>query len=206
MSTSALIVHDLKNELGALEASLQRLALRPVAGLAETAHRQCRRLRQRLVMYLSVYGGADELRPVRDDESPAELLAAIAARHAEPDAGIEVVFRADPDAPACWYLDRRLVMMALDAALHNALRFARHRIELGLRVEESHLVITVDDDGPGLDPAVPLEQHGTGLGTILCRAVAQAHGTHRADGGVRLFNRGSRKVRRGARFELWLAT
>lgn len=202
MSAAALVVHDLKNELGALEAALQQLALQPLAGAAAAAHRQCQMLRQRLVMYLTAYGAEGDLRAVREDESPAELLASAAARHQPADAALQVLAEPGADAPPFWYFDRRLIGMALDAALHNALRFARHRVVLGARVEDGHLVVSVDDDGPGLDPHRAPDDNATGLGTTLCRAVALAHGTPRSDGGVRLFNR----AEGGARFELWLAT
>lgn len=197
-SGAALVVHDLKNELGALEAALQQLALQPAADAAAAAHRQCRHLRQRLVMYLAAYGAEGELRAVRDDESPAELLQAAARRHGDGPVQVQV---ADGAAmPPVWYFDRRLVALALDAALHNALRFARHRIVLGAHAEDGQLLLTVDDDGPGLDPAAGArDSHATGLGSTLCRAVARAHGV--ADG-VQLANRPGG----GARFVLRLAT
>ncbi|MDH5340958.1 MAG: ATP-binding protein [Rubrivivax sp.] len=197
---AALVVHDLKNELGALEAALERLALAPAAAAASAAHDQCRSLRQRLVMYLTLYGGADELRAHCEDESPSELIAQVARRHDRLD--LPVAAQADADAPSFWYLDRRLVGLALDAAVHNAQRFARSAIRLGALEQDGHLVLSVDDDGPGLDPACPSDAFSTGLGTALCRAVARAHGCRRADGGVRLANR----PEGGARFELWLPT
>ncbi len=202
MSAAALVVHDLKNELGALEAALQQLSLQPAASAAAAAHRQCQRLRQRLVMYLTAYGAEGELRAFCEDESPAELLAGVAARHAAPDAALRVAAETGADTPPFAYFDRRLVAMALDAAMHNALRFARRRIALGVRQESGHLVFSIEDDGPGLTPQPAADPHGTGLGTTLCRAVARAHGTVRADGGVVLANRPAG----GARFELWLAT
>ena len=196
---AALVVHDLKNELGALEARLEGLALQPAAATAAQAHQQCRALRQRLVMYLTVYGHEGPLRAHREDESPAELLQGLVRRHATPALPVTAVL--PDDAPAYWHYDRRLVVMALDAALHNALRYARGQVQLTLRTEAGHLVLTVDDDGPGPGPGTPADPASTGLGTTLCRAVAQAHG-HSAEGSVRLFSRPSG----GARFELWLPT
>jgi signal transduction histidine kinase len=197
-AAAALVVHDLKNELGALEAGLSQLALQPEAAAAAAAHRQCQRLRQRLVMYLTLYGGG-ELRAHCDDEAPADLIAGLASRHGAR-VQVQVQVRDNADAPPFWYYDRRLVTMALDAALHNALRHARSRVALGLRAEGGQLVFSVDDDGPGLDPANPAGEHSTGLGTALCDAVAKAHG-----GTVRLFNR-ENGAEGGARFELRLPT
>jgi signal transduction histidine kinase len=207
---AALAVHDLKNELGALEAALDRLAVQPDGPTARSAQRQCRALRQRFVSYLTLYGQGERLRAQCEDESPLALLQLIAARHAGAEMPAQVVVdeaSGAPDAPAFWYFDRRLVGMALDAAVHNALRFARHQVVLSAHLEDAHLVFSVEDDGPGLDPHAEPDAHATGLGTALCRAVAASHGTRRQDGGVRLFNReGGAGRPSGARFELWLAT
>jgi signal transduction histidine kinase len=201
VTAAALVVHDLKNELGALEGALQQLALQPEVAAAAAAHRQCRLLRQRLVMYLTVYGADGPLRAVRDDECPAALLHAVAARHA--DDALPVQVQADAGLPPFWHFDRRLVGMALDAALHNALHFAASTVVLGAHTEGRALVFTVDDDGPGLEPAAgssPGHALATGLGTALCRAVAQAHGA--GDDAVQLATRPGG----GARFSLRLPT
>ena len=201
MTAAALVVHDLKNELGALEGALQQLALQPEPEAAAAAHRQCRLLRQRLVMYLAVYGADGPLRAVRDDECPAALLHGVAARHA--DAPLPVRVQIDAGLPPFWYLDRRLVVMAMEAALHNALHYARSAVVLGAHTEGTALVFTVDDDGPGLQPGTDGasgDALATGLGTVLCRAVAQAHGA--SEDAVQLHTR----PQGGARFSLRLPT
>jgi signal transduction histidine kinase len=199
---AALVVHDLKNELGALEAALDRLALHPDGPAARATQRQCRALRQRFVAYLALYGQGETLRAHCEDDSPQDLLQLVARRQSLPDDRITIRVAAAAEAPPFWYFDRRLVGLALDAAVHNALRFAGSEVVLGARLEDGHLVLGVDDDGPGLGAADEGDAHATGLGTQLCREVARCHGTSRADGGVRLFNRAAG---RGARFELWLA-
>jgi signal transduction histidine kinase len=196
-SVAALVVHDLKNELGALEGALERLALAPEPEAAREAHQQCRALREHLVMYLAVYGADGAMRAVPDDESPQDLLDALVAKRGQAPGAPTLLRLADAaDLPPFWYFDRRLVAMALEAALHNALRFARSQVCLAARVEAGQLVLVVDDDGPGLDAEHSGGDFNTGLGTTLCQAVAQAHGGH-----VALFNR----AEGGARFELWLA-
>jgi signal transduction histidine kinase len=89
--------------------------------------------------------------------------------------------------------------MALDAALHNASRFATSQVTLSLHEEDKYLVFTIDDDGPGLGAQDPSD-HSTGLGTELCRSVALAHRCGERQGKVQLLNR----PHGGARFELWL--
>lgn len=199
---AALVVHDLKNELGALEAALEQLALQPDPASAAAAHAQCRDLRQRLMSFLTVYGHEGELHAHCVDESPMELLSALHARGLRRAGGLQVTLDVSPDLPVIWFFDRRLVLMALEAALHNALRFARSHIWLGARTETGHLVFVVDDDGPGLGGADAADAGSTGLGTDLCRAVGMAHGMPSGDAAVRLLDR----AEGGARFELWLAT
>lgn len=203
---AALVVHDLKNALGALEARLATLSQAPDPASAVAAHRECRGLRQRLVAYLVVYGHEGPLQAHLQDESPLEVMQALLARHA---GQAQQLCLPLPDAaPPQWHFDRHLVVLALEAALHNALHYARRRIELQARVDGDCLVFSVLDDGPGLDAGyggadgMDRADGATGLGTALCRAVAQAHGCTRADGGVRLLTR----AEGGACFELWLPT
>ena len=194
-AVSALVVHDLKNELGALEGTLSRLVHTLEPQTAAAAHQQCCALRERLVMYLTLYGADGPMRALMDDESPVALLEAAVARRG-PTGEVRLLVGMEAEAPPYWYLDRRLVALALDAALHNALRFARQQVTMYARGEGSQMVLVVADDGPGLDPNRTSTDFCTGLGTTLCQAVARAHGGH-----VALFNR----PEGGARFELWLA-
>ena len=197
---AALAVHDLKNALGALEGVLGALEADPSAARAGAARRHCAQLRRRFVAFLTLYSASDSLQAQVADESPQELLAGI-VRHAEPEPGASARLRLGDcaGAPAYWYLDHRLVRLAIDAALHNALRFARREVVLDARVQEGWLVVSVDDDGPGLAAGAAAEA-STGLGPELCRAVARAHRHGEREGQVRLLDRPGG----GARFELWL--
>lgn len=199
---TALVVHDLKNELGALEGALAALSSRPDRDGVTAAHRQCVRLRQRLVMFLTLYGGDGRLQAHCEDESPLELIEAVRQRHDDAGAVVRVVLAPTGSEPPFWYLDRRLVELALDAAMHNALRFARSRVWLSVAQAGDELVLAVEDNGPGPDPDRPADAGSTGLGSGLCAAVGRAHGSTRPDGGVRLLQRRDG----GARFELRLPT
>jgi signal transduction histidine kinase len=85
-------------------------------------------------------------------------------------------------------------MVALDRLVRNlidnAARHARHAVALALRDDGDHVVLTVDDDGAGIEPAdrprvferfVRLDEArdrdsgGTGLGLAIVREVAAAH-------------------------------
>lgn len=195
---AALIVHDLKNALGSLEAELLTLAPQPHAGPARAAYEHCAELRQRFVMFLTLYAANGALRAQTTDESPTGLLRTLAVPAGARDAPM-ISLAAEADAPPFWYFDRHLVRLALQAALHNASRFARSSVTLTARVEGKFLVFAVDDDGPGLGAADP-SHHSTGLGTELCAAVARAHTNATRCGHVTLADRAGG----GARFELWL--
>ncbi len=213
---AALVVHDLKNALGLLESRLGALVERPEPAAAMEAQRLCADMRSRFVTFLTLYAHDGRMTAHCEDESPRAFLDGLVARIPRPAGAVPLTLGACEFAPACWYFDFRLVRLAIEAALHNAWRFARSAVRLDARAENGWLVLSVDDDGPGLGAADPLADIGgsTGLGTELCRAVARAHadaqsrarttgegGEDRDAGGVRLFDR----PEGGARFELWLA-
>ena len=199
----ALIAHDLKNALGTLENELEALIDQPDPGLAQSAYVHCTELRRQFVQFLTVYGAGEGLRVHSEDESPVEMLKALqhtAALKRLITPGTPKVTLGDTQAmPSFWYMDHRLVYMALEAALHNALRFSQQQVVLNAREQDGYLVLSIEDDGPGLGAVDPSDQ-STGLGTALCEAVAHAHHCDGRKGQVTLVNR----PEGGASFELWL--
>lgn len=199
----ALIAHDLKNALGSLEGELEAMIDNPTPALAQSAYLRCTELRRQFIQFLTIYGADDGMHTHCEDESPKDLLellyrAGQIRRLSLPGAPRMAIQLAE-NTPPYWYFDQRLVHMAMDAALHNASRFAREEVTLSLRQEDGFLVFAIDDDGPGLG-AVDPSSASTGLGTDLCMAVAQAHRSGERQGRVELRNR----PEGGARFELWL--
>lgn len=196
---AALVVHDLKNALGALEERLKSLEEQPTPQAAGKARRDCAQLRSRFLAFLLLYGDEQELRAMVADESPRELLHTLLTDTLLPVGGVPTRIGALGDVPSFWYFDRRLVRLALEAALHNAWRFARTEVVLSARVEDGYLIFAIEDDGPGLG-ASSNETWATGLGSALCLAVAEAHMNHGRKGFMRLANR----PEGGARFEFGL--
>lgn len=202
-SSFALIAHDLKNALGSLEGELETLIDDPSPAMAHSAYMRCTELRRQFVQFLTVYGAAGDMHTHCEDESPKDVLELVyragqIRRLSLPNAP-RVVMDVDEQAPSYWYFDQRLVHMALDAAFHNASRFARSQVTLGLRAQDGYLIFAIDDDGPGLG-AIDPSSSSTGLGTDLCKAVAEAHRSGERRGRIDLLNR----PEGGARFELWL--
>ena len=79
---------------------------------------------------------------------------------------------------------------AIRNLVSNASRHARHRVAIALVTRDDRVVLTVEDDGPGVDPE--LREHvferfaradpararpdgGTGLGLAITRELAEAH-------------------------------
>lgn len=200
-----LIAHDLKNALGSLEGELENLVDAPSTENAKSAYAHCVDLRRQLIQFLTVYGSGDALRAHCEDESPQEMLELVQnigeARYLSQPSAPQVLIQHGAATPAYWFFDQHLVQMALDAALHNASRFAREKITLSVTEAQTYLIFAIDDDGPGLDaPQEAQSGRSTGLGTKLCQAVAQAHRSGERQGRVELLNRPDG----GTRFELWL--
>src|SRR6202040_2765185 len=88
-----------------------------------------------------------------------------------------------------------LIQRALAPLIENALRFARRRVEVSIRIDANQVVFEVHDDGPGVEPTIR-EQifepgvsaggngagsgaeagSGAGLGLPLARRLAHASG------------------------------
>ena len=134
-----------------------------------------------------------------EDESPAAFLASLAQLASRPE-GAPLQLVLTPPPPPFWYFDARLVRLALEAALHNAWRFARTQVWLSAQAQAGGLSLVVEDDGAGLGAKDPSAQSSTGLGMALCAAVARAHRREALAGRVSLAPRAGG----GTRFELWL--
>jgi len=186
---AAIIVHDLKNSLGVLEGQLRSLATEIPDERTNQAHVTCLTLQEKLIGFLTLYKASSQgLTAHIEGLSPLDFLHAL-RRH--------LTVKED-DMPLIAFFDENLVGLALEAALQNATRFARSRIELACHKQDSGIVFTVRDDGPGIGTLE--DKPSTGLGMDLCRAIAGAHIKGEQRGTVRLANHADG----GAQFELIL--
>ena len=175
------VSHDLRTILTRFKLELAFLGNRPeVEALKEDVAEMQRMLEAYLAFARGDGGEIAEAVPL------AEIIAAsarVAARNPEqvrfvvPDG---LTARLKPNA------FRRL----LDNLIGNAARFGR-RVDVAAATAERQLVVTVDDDGPGiapgqradafrpfvrLDNARNLDEPGTGLGLAIALDIARAHG------------------------------
>ena len=198
----ATVVHDLKNALASLTSSTGDIAARAIGSGLESdtgrLHAATVALSQRLVGFLTLYrAGKLGLAAQPRDHAPDDFLRELAdGLLLSPEAVVVRIADCEDCAPF-WFFDDYLARLALEAAVHNALRFARSEIVLGCALRHGFLVFSVADDGPGLNADA---ERSTGLGTALCQAIAQAHTNGARAGKVVLQNRPAG----GALFELWL--
>lgn len=201
---SALVVHDLKNRLAILTDELAQLGRLPLTegahAHARQASEQAQLLTRRLMEFLTAHRAVEQggLRAVPAEEMPDSLVMELAGDAQTLLHGRLQVLQQFDDNPPFWFFDRQLARLALDSAIYNALRFARSRITLGLRLADQQLCFYVWDDGPGLQntPA----STSTGLGRLVCDEVARAHRNHGRSGRSLLRNHDQG----GAIFELFL--
>jgi len=169
-----------------LGEQLAELAALPLGDVAQAhvavANEQAMLLAARLVEWLTVQNAADSGGPRSRprEEVPEFFLADWHAQALHLAGGRVEIVREAGELPAFWLFDPQLVRLALDSALHNALRFAATRITLGARVADSRLCFYVRDDGPGVEGAGCSAP--TSLGSALCREAAEAHRNHGAHG------------------------
>lgn len=188
--------HELRTPLTALGANLETVARNPdmstaerSAILAETAteHRRIVDLLDALQALARADSGAAVSREPVD---LGEIIDAAveAARRRHPDATVVVTVAPALDATlAGWPHGLRLL---LDNLLENAVRHggSSARVEIGLARTPSELVLTVDDDGPGVPVADRTRiferfvrgsratAEGSGLGLALVAQQATLHG------------------------------
>ena len=198
----ASVVHDLKHALASLASSVGDIALRSVGSELEfdtaRVHAATLALSQRLVGFLTLYrSGQAGLSARLEDHTPEDFLREVVAGLVLPPEAVSVKTANGEDAASFWFFDDYLTRMALEAAVHNALRFARSEVILACAMRDGYLVFSVADDGPGLGAE---GEPSTGLGTALCLAIAQAHINGARIGKLVLRNR----PEGGALFELWL--
>ena len=195
---AAIIVHDIKNALGVLEGELRGLTAKPDHERAQHAHGTCLGLQEKLIGFLTLYKASSLGLTARiDAHCPQDFLQALARQAGSAKPGIDISLDAE-NMPVVGFFDEVLVALALEAALQNAMRFARSSIRIGCRQEGGALVFTIRDDGPGI--GAKEDTPSTGLGMNLCNVIAEAHHKDGNKGRALL----ATHPEGGALFELWL--
>jgi two-component system sensor histidine kinase KdpD len=215
----ASISHDLRTPLAVMAGAGSTLAeqgdaldeatRRALARSIETKAREMSGLISNVLDLMRFETGETALH--RDWESLDDLVGTALHRVEERLARYPVELRLPSDLPSV-YVDASLIVQVFSNLFDNAAKYTAPgtRISVSAVVDGSSLLVTVDDDGPGLpagDPARLFDKFqrggeegivvGVGLGLAICRAIIQAHG-----GIVSARNRQGG----GARFEFTLPT
>jgi two-component system, NtrC family, sensor kinase len=207
---AAHVTHEVRNPLSSIALNLDLLEEelpadgREARNLLRAISLEVQRLSVLSDQYLSM---ARRKAPELEDADPAEMVHSAASfmkRDLEKNQ-VELIVEVQTDLP--WV---QADVAQVRQVLFNLLRNAREavlgggRVRLRATAADGGIVISVEDDGPGVpaerveemfDPFFTTKDHGTGLGLAVTRQIVQAHGGRleyrtRAEG--------------GAHFEFWL--
>jgi len=191
-------VHDLRNPLNVVSASLEVLADAPPAAIdpglgiyLQLAQSACRRtvdLVDSLLKISQLESGHVPLvrRPVEAAKLIAEVAQGLALLAQEAELALEV--EAPAGLPAVW-ADETLLRRVMENLVSNALKFTPPggRVSIDARPLENFLLIQVSDTGPGIPSELegrlfekfssgPGPKQGSGLGLAFCKLAVEAHG------------------------------
>jgi signal transduction histidine kinase len=181
------LAHGLKTPLTVLSQEAERARAAGQLELAATISNQVDRMRKQVDYHLAqaraAASGAAPGVHCRVAESVDGLVRTLSRLYAE--RGITVESSVQPEHSA--QAEREDLDEMLGNLLDNACKWARARVTVTSLEEGSDLLITVDDDGPGLDPAkrdLVLQRGvradeaapGSGLGLAIVRDLAELHG------------------------------
>jgi len=180
------IGHELRNPLGVIESSL--FLLRGRAGDDERVRKHLDRIGDQVRLSNQIITGLLDM--VRDRPLPRQAVAVAALLGGAADAVQRppgVALTVDATEGLAVRGDPVQLGQALANLLANAVQAVgtAGSIRLAARADEGGVTVDVEDDGPGVDPAVrgrifePLittKEHGNGLGLALVKRVAERHG------------------------------
>lgn len=201
----ASTIHDIKNSLGMVMATLDELSSDPANKFAHPEkviqlQQEAKRANNDLIQLLMIYkhengrlGLNVNEQIVEDflDDILIENRALLKAR------GIELRMECDSDLSG--YFDDDLIRGVINNTIGNASRYTKSEILLSADEEDGYLVLRVEDDGPGY-PAEMLEkqasdqEHGgfssghTKLGLFFSSLVASIHENRGRKGLIRMEN------------------
>jgi signal transduction histidine kinase len=181
------LAHGLKTPLAVLQHEADTAKAAGLNDLAASISQQIDRMRRQVDYHLAqaraAASGATPGARCLVAESAEGLARTLARLHA--DRGIAIDVRVPPDH--CVRGERQDLDEMLGNLLDNACKWARTRVVISSTIAGDHLIIVVDDDGPGIDSSkreavlqrgVRADEAapGSGLGLAIVRDLAELYG------------------------------
>ena len=199
-------VHDMKNSVGMLLASLESVIgesppeNEQQARQFKTLHYEANRINGELIQLLTIYRMQNEFLPLRVDEHYVidMLEDQIARNHNLIETG-KLALHLECSDDLNWYYDVDLIGSVIHNIILNCTRYTRSQILVRAEVVDNLLNITIADDGPGypdnmlLKPAGLIEEAdvskgGTHLGLYFAEKIVSLHKQHNQCGYIKLEN------------------
>jgi signal transduction histidine kinase len=181
------LAHGLKTPLAVLAREAEVAASRGQHDLANTMTQQVERMRRQIDYHLAharaAASGATVGSRCSVSDSADALARTLLRLHAERGLAIDVQVPSDHSVRG----QREDIEEMLGNLLDNACQWARSRVVITSSLHDSRVVVTVDDDGPGIEPSMReavLQRGvradeaapGSGLGLAIVRDLAQLYG------------------------------
>ncbi len=201
-------VHDMKNSVGMLLASLESViqASPPEdddqAQRFRTLHYEANRINGELIQLLTIYRMQNNFLPVRvDDHYVIDVLEdQVARNHTLVETG-DICLILDCDENLRWFYDVDLIGSVVHNILVNCTRYTKSAIDVAAEIVDDMLCITIADDGAGypdhmiekpsmLVEDADLNRGGTHLGLFFAEKIAEYHKQKHRCGYIKLANGG----------------
>ena len=189
LATAGDLAHGLKTPLAVLAQEAEQAAAAGHHDLAATLRQQNERMQRQIDYHLARARATALSRAAPGVRCPVlpsveGLVRTMRRLHAERALTIDIDV-----SPAHEIRGRKEDLdEMLGNLLDNACKWARSRVAISSSVEDAQLFLLVDDDGPGLDPAMRAEvlqrgvradqqvHHGSGLGLAIVSDLAELYG------------------------------
>ena len=199
-------VHDMKNSIGMLIASLESCieefppADEQQAKHFNTLHYEASRINSELVQLLTIYRMQNDHLPLRVDQHYVidVLEDQLARNHSLLESrGVHPQLECDDSLE--WFFDADLVGSVVQNVIVNCSRYTRKQVMVCAKVEDDFLRITVADDGGGYPPSMleapsmlvhnaEVNEGNTHLGLYFAEQIARLHKQKNRVGYIRLEN------------------
>jgi K+-sensing histidine kinase KdpD len=202
-------VHDMKNSVGMLIASVETLMEESKSKSDEekrhfqTLHYEASRINGELIQLLSLYRSEKGFLPLNIDEQfVRDILEDQLARNQLliDTSAIHVELQCDEDLT--WYFDADLVGGVIHNILLNCIRYTHSQILVKAEIVDHKLCFSIADDGPGYPEDMlcspsnrvneaQMSEGATHLGLYFAEEIASLHKQSGEQGSIRLSNNGS---------------